>query len=101
NLTAFAVLAERAAGVPPAARSLRWLLRQQDSDGGFNFAIAPGQSDVDDTGAVLEALAGTGHHRAIRRAVRFIRRQQNGNGGFPSSPGQSSNAQSTAFAVQG
>jgi len=101
NLTAFAVLAERAAGVTPAARQVRWLVRQEDSDGGFNFATAPGQSDVDDTGAVLEALAGTGHHRTIRRAVRFIRRQQNGNGGFPSTPGEGSNAQSTAFAVQG
>ncbi|HET9720099.1 MAG TPA: prenyltransferase/squalene oxidase repeat-containing protein [Solirubrobacteraceae bacterium] len=51
--------------------------------------------------AVLEALAGTGHRRTVRRAVRFIRRQQNRDGGFPSTPGQSSNAQSTAFAVQG
>ncbi|HWD86357.1 MAG TPA: prenyltransferase/squalene oxidase repeat-containing protein [Solirubrobacteraceae bacterium] len=101
NLTAFGVLAERAAGASPAARSIRWLLRQQDRDGGFNFATAGGQSDVDDTGAVLEALAGTGHHRAIRRAVRFIRHQQNRNGGFPSYPGAGSNAQSTAFAVQG
>ncbi len=101
NLTAFAVLAERAAGVSAAARSIRWLLRQQDTDGGFNFATAGGQSDVDDTGAVLEALAGTRHHRAIRRAVRFIRHQQHRNGGFPSYPGAGSNAQSTAFAVQG
>jgi energy-coupling factor transport system substrate-specific component len=101
NLTAFAVLAERAAGLRPAARSIRWLLRQQDRDGGFNFATAGGQSDVDDTGGVLEALAGTGHHRAIHRAVRFIRHQQHQNGGFPSYPGAGSNAQSTAFAVQG
>jgi energy-coupling factor transport system substrate-specific component len=101
NLTAFAILAERAAGVRPAARSLRWLIRQQDADGGFNFATAGGQSDVDDTGAVLEALAGSGHPRAIRRAVGFIRRHQNRDGGFPSTPGESSNAQSTAFAIQG
>jgi prenyltransferase beta subunit len=87
--------------VPPPPRSLRWLIRQQDADGGFNFATAPGQSDVDDTGAVLEALAGTGHHRAIRRAVRFLRHQQNRNGGWPSLPGSISNAQSTAFAIQG
>ncbi|HWD63711.1 MAG TPA: prenyltransferase/squalene oxidase repeat-containing protein [Solirubrobacteraceae bacterium] len=101
NLTAFAILAERAAGVAPGARSIGWLVHQQDSDGGFNFAAAGGQSDVDDTGGVLEALAGSGHHRTIRRAVRFIRRQQNRDGGFPAQPGTTSNAQSTAFAVQG
>jgi energy-coupling factor transport system substrate-specific component len=101
NLTAFAILAERAAGVAPAAKSIRWLLRQQDADGGFNFATAGAESDVDDTAAVLEALAGTGHPRAIRRALRFVRHHQNRNGGFPSYPGAGSNAQSTAFAVQG
>jgi len=101
NLTAFAVLALRAAGVPPPARMIRWLARQQDSDGGFNFATAGGSSDVDDTGAVLQALAGTGHTVAVARAVRFIRSAENRDGGFPSQPGATSNAQSTAFAVQG
>jgi energy-coupling factor transport system substrate-specific component len=101
NLTAFAVLALRAAGVAPRAASIAWLARQQDADGGFNFATAPGTSDVDDTGAVLEALADTGRAAAIARALAFIRSQQNSDGGFPSQAGASSNAQSTAFAVQG
>ncbi len=61
NWTAFAVLALRAAGAAPAPATIAWLARQQDADGGFNFATAPGASDVDDTGAALEALAGTGH----------------------------------------
>ncbi len=101
NLTAFMVLALRAAGVAPRAASIAWLARQQDADGGFNFATAPGSSDVDDTGAVLEALAGSGYAAVRARAVAFIRSQQNGDGGFPSQPGASSNAQSTAFAIQG
>ena len=102
NLTSFAVLALRSAATPPAARTLRWLTRQQDGDGGFNFATAGGASDVDDTGAVLEALAGdSGARAAIARAMRFVRHQQNPDGGFPSQPGADSNAQSTAFAVQG
>jgi energy-coupling factor transport system substrate-specific component len=101
NLTAFMLLALRAAGVAPRAASITWLARQQDADGGFNFATAPGSSDVDDTGAALEALAGSGHAPVIARAVAFIRSQQNGDGGFPSQPGASSNAQSTAFAIQG
>ena len=38
---------------------------------------------------------------AVSRAVAFLRRQQNRDGGFPSQPGRSSNAQSTAWAIQG
>jgi hypothetical protein len=95
NLTAFAVLALKAAGVAPSSRTLGWLARQQDRDGGFNFGTAGGTSDVDDTGAVLEALGSNG------RAAGYIERHQNRDGGFPSQPGEDSNAQSTAWAVQG
>ncbi len=95
NLTAFAVLALRAAGAPVNAATNNWLANQQDSDGGFNFARRGGSSDVDDTGAALEALGPNG------RAVSFLHSQQNGDGGFPSQPGGPSNAQSTAWAVQG
>ena len=102
NLTSFAVLALRAAGLQPSPRTLSWLSGQQDGDGGFNFATAGATSDVDDTGAALEALAGGGAGgRTISRAVAFIRRQQNSDGGFPSNPGGNSNAQSTAWAIQG
>ncbi|HTX45053.1 MAG TPA: prenyltransferase/squalene oxidase repeat-containing protein [Solirubrobacteraceae bacterium] len=102
NWTSFAVLALRAAGANPSSKTLGWIARQRDSDGGFNFATAGGQSDIDDTGAALEALAGDAAARTtISAAVRFLRRQQNRDRGFPSEPGASSNAQSTAFAVQG
>ncbi|HTU84227.1 MAG TPA: prenyltransferase/squalene oxidase repeat-containing protein [Solirubrobacteraceae bacterium] len=104
NLTAFAILALRAADVALPGDSLAWLVRQEDSDGGFNYATRGGSSDVDDTGAALEALAGdgaAGASRARSRAVRYIRAQQDSDGGFPSQPGSGSNAQSTAFAVQG
>jgi hypothetical protein len=104
NWTAFAVLALRAAGAAPPAATIGWLIRQQDADGGFNFATRGGQSDPDDTGSALEALAGRGGSAAARardRAVRFLRRQQDADGGFASLPGAGSNAQSTAFAVQG
>jgi energy-coupling factor transport system substrate-specific component len=101
NLTAFAILALRAARAPVPDRMRTWLARQQDADGGFNFATAPGESDADDTGAALEALAGSRHERTIARAVTFLRRQQNRDGGFGDAQGAASNAQSTAFAVQG
>jgi energy-coupling factor transport system substrate-specific component len=103
NLTAFAVLALRADEIAPPARTISWLVRQQDRDGGFNFATAGGSSDVDDTGAALQALAGAGGaaSRARRRAVAFIARRQDRDGGLPSQPGGDSNAQSTAWAIQG
>jgi energy-coupling factor transport system substrate-specific component len=101
NLTAFGILALRAAHAPVPSRSVAWLMRQQDQDGGFNFDTAPGSSDVDDTGAVLSALAGTKQRAILRRAVAFIRSQQNRNGGFGDEQGATSNAQSTAFAICG
>jgi hypothetical protein len=103
NLTSFAVLALRAAGRPVAPATRTWLLRQQDGDGGYNFAGAGATSDVDDTAAALEALAAAGAApgRTVHRAVAFIRAQQNRDGGFPSEPGGDSNSQSTAWAVQG
>ena len=100
NLTAFAVLALRSGGVAPPANTVGWLTRQQDQDGGFNYATAGGSSDVDDTGAALEVLGGRGG-RTTARAVRFIELHQNRDGGFASQPGSDSNAQSTAWAVQG
>jgi hypothetical protein len=103
NLTAFGVLAFRAAGASIPSGTLRWLESQGDRDGGYGFAGRGGASDVDDTGAVLEALAGVhgrpGHVRA--RAIAYLRREQDRDGGFPSQPGEGSNAQSTAWAVQG
>jgi hypothetical protein len=104
NWTAFAILALRATDVAPPSASVPWVLRQEDSDGGFNYGTRGGSSDVDDTGSVLEALAGVGgsaasHARA--RAVRYIKSQQERDGGFPGQPGSGSNAQSTAFAIQG
>jgi energy-coupling factor transport system substrate-specific component len=97
NLTAFAVLAFKAAGVVPPARMTVWLAQQEDADGGFNFAIKGGSSDIDDTAATLEALGGA----SPSRAVHFIQAHENRDGGFPSEPGSPSNAQSTAWAVQG
>ncbi|MEO8967641.1 MAG: prenyltransferase/squalene oxidase repeat-containing protein, partial [Solirubrobacteraceae bacterium] len=101
NLTAFAILALRSAGSVVPGRSYGWLRARQNRDGGFGFA-GGAPSDADDTGAVLEALAGAPGASATRtRAVRYLRRAQNRDGGFPAQAGQSSNAQSTAWAMQG
>jgi energy-coupling factor transport system substrate-specific component len=106
NLTAFAILALRAAGdragnavVRSAAR---WLGRQQDGDGGFGFGTRGEGSDVDDTAAVVQALVAAGvRGRAVARAAGYLVRAQSLDGGFPQQPGGASNAQSTAWAIQG
>jgi len=108
NLTAFGVLALRAAGDRPSSRRVRravgFLLRRQNRDGGWNFALRGAPSGVDETAAALEALRAARRargSRAMRRGVRWLVRRQERDGGFPLRPGAPSNAQSTAWAVQG
>jgi Prenyltransferase and squalene oxidase repeat len=104
NWTAFAILAIRAAGAVPGARTIAWLERQQNGDGGFGFGRVGQSSDPDDTGAALEAVGGVpgfSAARTRRRAVAYLRREQNRDGGLPSQPGGPSNAQSTAWVIQG
>lgn len=101
--TAFAILAQRAAGVDRGVKtSARWLRARQNDDGGFAFD-AGARSDVDVTGAVLQAIAaaGEGDRGFERGALGFLDAAQNTDGGFGQSEGARSNAQSTAFAVQG
>jgi prenyltransferase beta subunit len=107
NLTAFAVLALRAAGFAPANPAVqaaaRWLASQQNADGGFGFATRGGPSDVDDTAAALQALVAAGLRTGApaRHASTYLLAAQDLDGGYPQQPGGSSNAQSTAWAIQG
>jgi energy-coupling factor transport system substrate-specific component len=101
NLTSFGILALRSAGAGQPRSSYAWLASQQNRDGGFGFT-GGAPSDADDTGAVLEALAGAPGLGAVRaRAVAYLRGAQNRDGGFTSQGGGASNAQSTAWAIQG
>jgi ECF-type riboflavin transporter S component/prenyltransferase/squalene oxidase-like repeat protein len=107
NLTSFAVFALRAGGYSAADPTVRaagaWLGRQQNGDGGFGFGTRGGGSDVDDTAAALQALVGAGTRAwgPVDRATAFLRRAQNPDGGYPQQLGGESNAQSTAWAIQG
>jgi hypothetical protein len=107
NLTAFAIMALRAVGHSPGFRAVReaagWIERQQNGDGGFSFGVHGSPSDVDDTGAALQALvdAGARNARALGGASEYLIHAQNLDGGFPQQPGGESNAQSTAWAIQG
>jgi len=105
NTTAFAALALKASGSAPRALrgAGRWIARQANADGGFNFAGKGGPSGIDDTGAAVQGLVAAGRKRTttVKRAAAFLVRRQNADGGFPLVPGGASNAQSTAWAVQG
>jgi energy-coupling factor transport system substrate-specific component len=107
NLTAFAVLALRAAGEPAGGAvvgaAARWLARQQNPDGGFSYAMRGSASDVDDTAAALQGVvaASVPSGPVVSQAVVFLEHAQNPDGGYPLQSGGESNAQSTAWAVQG
>jgi hypothetical protein len=107
NLTAFAIFSLRAvghsAGFTANREAAGWIERQQNGDGGFGFGVRGSPSDVDDTAAALQALvdAGARNARALTAAADFLTRAQNLDGGYPQRPGGESNAQSTAWAVQG
>ena len=110
NITAFAIFALRVAGssADDPGRELarrHWLAAQQNSDGGFGFA---GRGGSERRGRHGGGAAGRCRRRPgswrsalAARAVAYLRRAQNPDGGFPQQPGGESNAQSTAWAVQG
>ncbi len=105
NQTAFFLLALRAGGAGRSdgavKRAGRFVARQQNNDGGWSFQRKGNGSGVDDTGAALQAMVAAGRGgRPVSRAVTYLRAHQNRDGGFAVSRG-ASNAQSTAFAVQG
>ncbi|MEA2149033.1 MAG: energy-coupling factor transport system substrate-specific component [Solirubrobacteraceae bacterium] len=107
NQTSFAILALRASGRAARDRTVRaaagWLAAEHDADGGFNFAGKGGRSGIDDTAAALQALVAAGNRRTrtVARAAAFLTARQNADGGLPLEPGDDSNAQSTAWAIQG
>ncbi len=99
NSTAFAVMALRASGSSAGIRrSLSWLRRVQNSDGGWG-AVPGAPGDADSTGAVLQALGGGSG--TAGRAVRYLRRSQKRSGGWALGEAGAVNSQSTAWAVQG
>ena len=79
----------------------RYLLAHQAGSGGFSW-FANGKPDSNDTAAALEAFRVAGvHGKPVTRAVAFLRAFQNKDGGFELTHGRGSDAQSTAWAIQG
>lgn len=83
------------------AATKRFLLAHQSKSGGFAWYLN-GKPDSNDTAAALEAFRVAGIRGApVTRAVRFLRTFQNRDGGFELTEGRGSDAQSTAWAIQG
>ncbi len=80
-----------------------WLASQQNTDGGFPWT--PGaESDPDDTGAALEALAAAGVSRdaaVVQGALAYLKGEQLEDGGFHYGGTSASNSASDAWVIQG
>jgi energy-coupling factor transport system substrate-specific component len=99
NSTAFAVIALRAAGISGVQKSLDWLRKVQNDDGGWGDT--PGSpSTTDGTGAVMQALSPDS--KAAGHGLFYLRHQaQQKGGGFPLGGNGAVNTMSTAWAIQG
>jgi Prenyltransferase and squalene oxidase repeat len=99
NSTAFAVIALRAAGVDGVQKSLDWLRKVQNEDGGWGDTPRS-PSTTDGTGAVMQALSPDS--KAAGHGLFYLRHQaQRKGGGFPLGGNGTVNTMSTAWAIQG
>lgn len=106
---ALGMLAWHTAGETIPVTATRLLIARQNEDGGWSYVPTVGNSTIDTTALVLQALAVRNDDpaypdAALRAAsaagLAFLRAQQNADGGFPADPPGPSNANSTGFAVQ-
>jgi hypothetical protein len=101
NATIWTVLALRQAGEPVPSALVRALLNAQRPSGGWSW-LQGGAADANDTAAAIQALRAAGvRGLPIDRAVAFLRRHQNADGGFELTAERGSDTQSTAWAIQG
>ncbi len=100
NEAVWSILAYRQAGKAAPRAFVRYVLASQAANGGFSWT-RHGAPDSNDTAAAIEALRSGGvNGKPIARALAFLRRFENRDGGFALSAGRDSDAQSTAFAIQ-
>jgi hypothetical protein len=109
NDAVFAIVALAPVKEPAAEAAVHkaegWLLSAHDADGGFNWQGPKALTEVDLTGAAIEALVAAGGEgiEVEADALAFLHTAQRPDGGFaeyPSTEGES-NVASTAWAVQG
>jgi prenyltransferase beta subunit len=116
NDTIFAILAlspvHEHAVEEAVAAAREWVITAQLEDGGWYYSGGNPHSEVDMTGAAIEALVAAGapteepalgeYQLAIAEGLEYLRRSQLPDGGFPALPSgeAESNVASTAWAVQ-
>jgi energy-coupling factor transport system substrate-specific component len=95
--TAYCIVALRAAGATGGLdRTLSWLAKVQNGDGGWGDTPgAPSNADV--TAAAMQAMPDA---RAAEDGLAYLRRHQHSDGGFSLGGGGTVNSQSTGWAVQ-
>jgi hypothetical protein len=100
NATVWTILALRQAGEPAPPELVRAVLGAQTPSGGWSW-LRGGAPDSNDTAAAIQALRAVGvRGKPIDRAVTFLRRHQNRDGGFELTLDRGSDAPSTAWAIQ-
>jgi len=106
---AVALMALKAVGRPIPAEAVAWLKQAQLDEGSWswNGDKTPGAGDTNSTALVVQALIAAGvpaDDPAIRKALEYLRGQQNPDGGFPyvkpSPYGTETDANSTAVVIQ-
>ncbi|MEU0244874.1 prenyltransferase/squalene oxidase repeat-containing protein [Streptomyces sp. NPDC006235] len=103
-----ALLAQHTVGVKPAAKSVQWLVRQQCADGSFApyradptaACDAKTMVDTNQTAAAVQALTALGGHDAVTgKAVSWLKKVQNKDGGWGYTPGGASDTNSTSVVI--
>lgn len=101
----FGILALASVGEKPTSTIMQdakvFLLTNQNSDGGWSWAINQA-SDTNDTAMAISALNEFGfdqNSNTIEAALNYLRSSQNSDGGFPYQPGGLSDSASTAWVI--
>ncbi|MFI0236431.1 prenyltransferase/squalene oxidase repeat-containing protein [Streptomyces sp. NPDC016845] len=103
-----ALVAQDTVGVKPAEKAVAWLAGQQCEDGGFAaFRAEPGKAcdakamlDSNSTAAAVQALAAVGGRDGeVAKGVDWLKKKQNGDGGWGYNPGGDSDANSTSVVI--
>lgn len=99
NSQAWAIIAlEDAGGVTyNRAAAAKWLISQQNKDGGFGYSHQYNTSDADDTASAVVALTLLGYganSTPVAQALAYLKTQQTSDGGFKNGA-STSNADST------
>ncbi|MFA5867517.1 MAG: prenyltransferase/squalene oxidase repeat-containing protein [Actinomycetota bacterium] len=105
----WAMLALEAAGEPIDSGPIIWLKGRQNANGGYEVDRSVGMGAFTySTALAIQALVGAGVDQSdpsVKKAVVYLKTQQNTDGGFPvitpSSYGSESDASSTSWVLQG